>query len=71
MPIRWRRASEGFVESRDGRWRIVPLYCGSTRPQLYDLTRDDKVVSGYHATQREAKEEAEWIVQRDEKVRPL
>ncbi len=62
MPIRWKRATGGFVLSRDGRWQIVPLYCGCTRPQLYDLLCDGHVVSGYHANQREAKESAEWLV---------
>lgn len=56
MNIRWKRARDGFVESHDGRWRIAPLYWGCTRPQVYELIRDGKVVTSYCATQREAKD---------------
>lgn len=45
MSIRWKRAREGFVESRDGQWQISPLYWGCTRPQIYELRRDGKVVA--------------------------
>lgn len=61
MTIRWKRANDGFVESHDGRWRIVPLYCGCTRPQAFELLRDDKSVSAYNSTQREAKDEADRL----------
>jgi len=60
-PIRWRRARDGFVTSHDGRWQIAPLYWDCTRPQVYELSRDGQRVSSYHATQRDAKEDAERI----------
>jgi hypothetical protein len=60
--IRWKRANDGFVESRDGRWLIAPLYAGCTRPQMFELFRDGKSVATYCSTQREAKEAAERLV---------
>lgn len=65
--IRWKRANDGFVESRDGRWRISPLYWGCTRPQMFELFRDGKSVATYCSTQREAKEAAERLVRLSEK----
>jgi hypothetical protein len=59
--IRWKRSSDGFVESRDGRWRISPLYWGCTRPQMFELLRDGKRVASYCSTQREAKDSAERL----------
>lgn len=57
-PIRWKRADDGFVESRCGRWWITPLYCGCTRPQAYELRLDGKVVDSHCQTQRDAKTRA-------------
>jgi hypothetical protein len=57
--VKWGRANDGFVSSKDGRWRITPLYCGCVNPQFYELWFNDKLVSGSNSTQREAKEEAE------------
>lgn len=65
MKVRWKQAVEGFVHSHCGRWRIVPLYCGCTRPQMYELLRDDKVVSGSCSTQREAKDEADRLAEEE------
>ena len=59
--IRWKRPADGFVESRDGRWRITPLYWGSTRPQMFELFRDGKRVASYFSTQRDAKESARQL----------
>ena len=56
--IRWKRSSAGFVESRDGRWHIAPLYWGCTRPQMFELLRDGKRFESYCSTQREAKDAA-------------
>ena len=66
--VRWKRAQDGFVESHDGHWRIVPLYCGCTRPQLFELFRDDKAVATC-STQGEAKEDAERLVKAAEAAR--
>lgn len=60
--IRWKRPTEGFVESLDGRWRITPLYWGSTRPQMFELHRDGKRVATYFSTQRDAKASAEQLL---------
>jgi hypothetical protein len=65
--IRWKRANDGFVESHCGRWRITPQYGGLTRPECFQLWLDDKLVSGWNANQREAKEDAERIAERMEK----
>lgn len=59
--VRWQRARDGFVYSHCGRWRIVPLYCGGTRPELFDVYLDDRKVGSWCSTQKEAKEEAERI----------
>lgn len=61
MTIRWKRPNDGYVESHDGAWRITPLYCGCTRPQLYSLNFGDRKLSEY-ATQREAKAHAKTLV---------
>lgn len=60
--MRWRRSVDGYCKSADGRWHIVPLYCGCVRPRFYELRdiRTGRAVSGMHATQREAKEDAAW-----------
>lgn len=59
MTVKWKRPVDGFVHSHCGRWQITPLYCGSTRPQCYELRRDGVVVSGWCTSQREAKKVAE------------
>lgn len=61
--VRWRyRGEPGAWESTDGRFRIEPLFEGSTRPQSYRLwisgtprTRSD------HDTVRQAKDEAHRV----------
>lgn len=70
-PPRWRRARDGFVESHDGRWRITPCYAGCTRPQDYELWRDGRCVGSMLATQREAKDRARDIVERETASTPL
>lgn len=57
--IRWGRSEDGFAESTDGWWRIVPSYAGCTRPQDYQLWHGSKLVGSLFATQQEAKEYAE------------
>lgn len=37
--IRWKRSREGYAESSDGKWSIVPLFMGTGRPQGYELYR--------------------------------
>lgn len=59
--IRWHRSDDGFVESKCGQWRIVPNYCGTTRPQDYQLWRDNVLVEYMARTQRDAKETAERV----------
>lgn len=69
MPIRWKRPNDGFVESHCGEWRIVPLYCGCTRPQDYELWRLNKAVASMCGTQRGAKDAAEELARRLEASR--
>jgi hypothetical protein len=67
--ITWKRSQDGYCDLEDGRWRIVPLHCGRVKPQWFEPRRDGKVVSGWHNTQREAKDEADRLsslVQADE-----
>jgi hypothetical protein len=64
VPIRWKRSSDGFVESHDGAWRIVPLYCGCTRPQDYELRRLGEVVASMCGTQRGAKAAADDLARK-------
>lgn len=59
--VRWKRSTGDYVESHDGRWQIVPLYCGRTRPEVYNLVLDGKVVSSENASQREAKESVTYL----------
>lgn len=54
--IQWGRSEDGFVESHDGWWRIVPSYAGCTRPQDYQLWYGGKLVGSLFSTQREAKD---------------
>lgn len=70
MRVRWKRANDGFVESHDGEWAITPLYWGCTRPQRYELRRTanySKVV-GSGSTQKECKEAAEYLKEKDANV---
>lgn len=66
-PIRWKRSTGDYVESRDGSWSITPIYGGCTRPERYNLSRRDangwRVVGG-GSTQGECKEDAERIRER-------
>lgn len=54
MALRWRPARDGFVESHDGRWRIVPCYAGCTRAQDYELWHDGQRAGSMYATQHDA-----------------
>lgn len=56
--IRWKRSKDDHVTSHCGRWRISPCYAGCTRPQDYQLWRDNVCVASMLSTQREAKEHA-------------
>jgi hypothetical protein len=64
--IAWKPSEDGFAESKDGHWRIVPLHCGCVKPQWFELKRDGKVVSGWLNTQREAKDEADRLCSLEE-----
>lgn len=37
MKVAWKRSSDGFCESADGKWHITPLYCGCVKPQFFEL----------------------------------
>lgn len=61
--IKWGPSSDGYCTSKDGKWKIVPLYCGRVKPQMYELRHDGKR-EGWHTTQRLAKERAEVALER-------
>ena len=66
--IRWGRSNEGNVDSKCGGWGIAANYCGTCRPQDYNLWdyRDGPggaVRRGVMiATQAEAKADAQTIL---------
>jgi hypothetical protein len=68
--IKWERSEEGYCDSKCDRFEIVPLFCGTTRPQYYDLYYNDpfdlsrKKVTSLADTQRSCKEEAEDFLKR-------
>jgi hypothetical protein len=60
--IAWKRSNEGFVDSKDGKWSISPLYCGGTRPQFFELSYERRTITRLASSQRDAKDEAEgWL----------
>lgn len=66
--IQWKRSNDGFVDSKCGKWVIVPLYCGSTRAQFFELKHERKTITRMASSQREAKEDAErWLEEQDRK----
>lgn len=68
-PIRWKPAKADFVESHCGRWWITPIYGGLTRPERYELSRNEtRAVGGWKvvgsgSTQRECKAVADQLRQ--------
>jgi hypothetical protein len=66
MKIKWGKSEEGYVESKCGRWRIVPLYCGTTSPQMYEIIDDDEGRRWTGDTQRMLKADAQDAVDRGE-----
>jgi hypothetical protein len=48
--VRWKRSHEGYVESKDGRWRISPQFMSTTRAQGYEC-RDMKTGKKWSADQ--------------------
>lgn len=71
MPIiKWLRSEEGYVDSKCGRFEIVPLWCGTTRPQYFDCYYTDpfdlsrKKVTSLTDTQRDCKAEVESFCKR-------
>ena len=63
--VRWKRSVGDYVESHCGRWWITPIYGGLTRPERYELKRNEAlIVGGWKTvrsgqTQRECKAAAE------------
>lgn len=68
--IKWKRSDEGYCDSHCDRFDIVPLYCGTTRPQAYavyytdpfDLSRT--CIESFADTQAQCKDEVEDFVKR-------
>jgi len=73
VPVKWERSEEGYVDSKCGRFEIVPLFCGTTRPQYYEMYYTDPVmltrrrVVGLADTQRSCKDEVEDFLIRERK----
>lgn len=62
MTIKWKRSNDGFCDSKDGKWKITPLYMSCVNPQAFKLTYEGTVVDSMASTQREAKASAEqWL----------
>lgn len=60
--IRWKRSTDGYVDSHDGQWSIEPMFLGSTKPQMFRLFRcvdGKREMLGSWDTQKETKERAE------------
>lgn len=69
--VKWKRSDEGYVESKDGRFDIMPLWCGTTTPQYYEVYDNEPKDGGSRVriaalcdTQKECKEEVEDYLQR-------
>ena len=63
--VSWKRSEEGFVYSHCNRFSIVPLYCGTTRAQMYEA-RDNITGRRWTAdTQSVLKAECDDIVRDD------
>jgi hypothetical protein len=65
VTVRWKKSEEGYVESHCGHWKITPEYWSCVNPQAYTLWRDNKKVSYGCSTQRDAKQSADNIVNRE------
>ena len=62
--IKWNRSDEGFVNSKERRFWISPLYMGTTRAQAYQL--DDRMTDQRptsHDRIADAKDHAEDIIE--------
>ena len=73
MSIHWGPSRDDYVESHCGQWWITPNYWGCTRPQSYTLKRKMngawKTLSSFCSTQREAKEDAERLLESESESR--
>lgn len=69
--VKWKRAKDDYVESHCGNWWITPNYWSCVRPQSFSLDRKVdgkwKRVSSHCPTQRDAKAEAERILEDERK----
>ena len=70
--IKWSRSKEGFVKSKCGRFSISPLYCGSTRPEFYEMRDNDLGIKygGWATTQRELKDRAQETIDEECSINP-
>ena len=63
MTPRWKRSrDDGFAETHDGVWQILPRYWGHVRPVEYTLKRGTERI-GTFDTQRAAKKRAAELQQ--------
>lgn len=63
--LKWRPSKEGYTETSDGRFRIVPLFMGRETVQGYQVrdTLKNKTWSG--DTQRDLKSDCEDVLRRE------
>lgn len=70
--VKWGRSEEGYVESKCGRFDIVPLYMGRCSAQAYNLIDYGPNRNEYKThmsdTQRDCKENAQDIIDREAKT---
>ena len=59
MNIAWTKSEDGYCESKDGRFRIEPIFNHSVAPAGYNLYDNGERVKRSLDTQKEAKELAE------------
>jgi hypothetical protein len=59
--VKWSMSRQGWVLSRCGRYKIVPLFMGCNTPQAYNLEKDGVKVASVLNSQKEAKEYAEKL----------
>lgn len=71
--VKWGRSEDGYVDSKDGNWRISPLFMGSTTAQEFELEQKigNKWKTVYHgSTQKDAKEYVEtWMEYQQRKMK--
>ncbi len=69
VELKWGPSDEGFVESKCGRFRITPNYCGGTRPETYEVRDGDRQITTMALSVADAKDCAARYLARAELAR--